>query len=75
MNIAIYWIGVSVILQDEFRLGLSNDQETSQGMLNQVLGNVQKGGNKVVEEKPSTGSKGNSGKKPTTSPGDLYSYI
>ena len=75
MNIAIYWIGFSLILLDEFRIALSNDQETSQGMLTQVLGNAQKGGNKVVEGKPSTDSKGNSGKKPSTSKGNLYSSL
>ena len=74
MNIAIYWIRVSLILLDKFRLALSNDQEISQGMLTQALKDAQKGGSKIVEGNLSTGPKGNSGKKPTTSPGDLYSY-
>ena len=72
MNIAIYWIWVFLILLDEFRLALSNDQDTSQGMLTQALSDAQKGGNQIVAGNPSTGPKGNSGKKPSTSPGDLY---
>ena len=64
-----------MILLDEFRLVLLSDQGASQGMLTQALSERKKGGNKVVKGNPSTGPKGNSGKKPTTPKGGLYYYI